>query len=530
MKKRFMRMISMLMVLVMTLGMCVTGYAADDYTITITNSVKDETYNAYKVFDVTYNSDKTSYSYTISASSKWYSLVSGEDSPFDLTAAAGQTGTYVVSLKEDKNDTDVINWFNGLYGNSALTGMEYVVTGTGTGSELVLDVSDYGDGYYFVTSSYGAIVSLTTTSPTAEIIEKNNKPGQGGDGFTKVAGNGTDDHSYSMGDTVPYTITAYVPTYSGDKEVLTYTITDTMGKGLIYNEDITVSIDGETLTKDTDYTVETSTDSDGNTVLTITWEPGKIENYPANGNITIKYTATIDEKADEIDLENSATLAWYTDDGEEPEDSTTTTEHIYTYGFDLKKIDGSTSTEETPTTLDGAKFTLQKQGSSELISFIYDEESNTYEVWDNQTLTSGQTTTTEIEVINGEVNIWGLGIGTYILTETEAPAGYNLLDSTVTIIISENIVTDDDGNVTSASWTVAVDEETNIVGTGTIDTTSDHGVTGDAIPEVTIENNAGSSLPSTGGIGTTIFYVVGTLLVLAAAALVVAKVRLGKTE
>ncbi len=519
---------ALLLALIMCLSMSMPAMAASDYTITVENSIGDKTYNAYKIFDAQY--DGNAVSYTIDSDSAWYEAVCIATNVFALTAysTTGEGDEAVttdhVEVRSDVSDADVIAVFENAYTDEFASTLTASATDQGNGDTLELDVGE--PGYYFVTTTSGSVVSLTTAAPTATVIDKNQKPGEGGydpkdpdweGDFSKDA----DGYSYSVGDEVSYTIKSYVPTYDGDKLVGTYTITDTMGDGLTYDNDMTVKIIGTGLDDYEDITsLCTITLNETTNTLTITWSPAEIEaetgfTYPADAVVTIEYTDTVNELADDVDLTNEVVMVWTRldpttgePDPDDPDPGTTEDKDVivYTYGFDLKKTDGTK-------VLEGAQFIL----SDELgyaITFLYDEDSDTYEEWDG---TTDGTTTTTITVADGEINIWGLGAGTYTLTETVAPDGYNLLDEPVKIVID----TADNG------WTVIVNGTTSVGAFNSDDAEIDeHGVA--VMPTVTIENNAGTELPSTGGMGTTIFYVIGAILVCGAGILLITRRRMSR--
>ncbi len=533
MMKSFKKMVGILLAAVMCLGMCLTAFAAEgECSITVENSIGGVTYSIYKVFDATYSVDEstgetTNVSYTIESSSPWYALVNPDenvDSPFALTQV-GDTTTYVVTVADSVTETDIAEFFNDLTAEQLATVQKAADDKTGTGGSIKW--TDLDAGYYLIvpaSDKYTSVaVSVDTAAPDAVVVDKNQYP---------TLDKEVDSDNYSIGDHASYTITAYVPTYVGEDEIASYTFTDVMAAGLSYDEgSISITVTGTgveesnpiTLDPDADYcTVEY--DSDTNT-LTISYnildENGDllIEGYPADAEITITYTATVTEKADDADINNKVTLTWTTVDNEEPENPPEDETHSYTFGFDLEKISGYD--EENPIKLDGAEFTLQAEGSEGLIQFVYDETSNTYEVYDGiEGGVESVTTTTTIAV--GEANIWGLSEGTYVLTETKAPDGYNMLADPITFTITE--ITDDDGNPTG--WTVSIGDV--VYGTGTFDSSDEHGVMATSIPLLTVLNNAGTLLPGTGGMGTTIFYIAGVLLIICAAAALIAKRRLDR--
>jgi len=204
----------------------------------------------------------------------------------------------------------------------------------------------------------------------------------------------------------------------------------------------------------------------------------------ADTDFVVEYTATVNEDAIELNVvDNTATAKW----GHNQE---TTPVKVETklFKFDVKKVDGSDTTK----TLDGVKFTLTKTEGNK--TYYYDGKS----VWTE--------TKTELTTANGGmINVKGIAAGTYTLTETETLDGYNLLDAPVTITIAE------DG---SATWSGAASGS----------------AAADASITIQVENNSGTVLPSTGGMGTTLFYIVGGLMVAGAAIALIAKNRVAKIE
>ncbi len=513
MKKMIMRITGMLMVLVMTLGLCITGFA-NEYSITVENSIGGKEYKAYKIFDALYNGEAVSYS--IDEDSPWYEALSGSDSVFSFTAYTKTDGktAYYVTLKAETADDAVIAALKTAF-NSIGGELTADASGTGNGGSLKLDLNEAG--YYYVTTSSGAGVSITTAAPKATVIDKAQDPGSD-------LKKSTDHEDYSIGDEVVYTVISYVPTYHSIYKVISYTFTDTMGEGLTYNaiksivitgsgpeEDITITLDP------TQYTAVCE-----NNILTISYDIADLSDYPADARITVTYTATVNDLADDLNMTNDVKLTWaaFDEDGNPDPGPDTTPEdktESYTFGFDLKK------TDEKGDVLTGAQFTLA-DAENNLISFVYQNEGgeDTYEISDG----TDTNTTDTITVGDGNVSIWGLGEGTYTLTEIKAPDGYNLLNAPVKIVITP--VEDQAGIMTG--WTVAVNDTEPVSGTfsSTGIETDEHGIA--VMPEIKVVNNAGAILPGTGGIGTTIFYIVGIILILAAAAFMITKWRLHKTR
>ncbi len=458
--KNLKKLASLLLALVMVLSLATTVFAASKYTITIENSITDKTYSAYKVFDATYSGDNVSY--TIASSDAWYTLVSGEASPFQLTETT-TTGTYFVSLKDGKEDSDVADWFNAIEtvpGSAA-------ATGTGNAGALTLDVG--AAGYYYITTTAGSNVTVTTAKPTATVIEKNQEPGN----VEKTVS----DTEAQIGDTVNYTITAKVPAYDGGTEITSYTFVDTLSTGLTAPAAADVTVQILNNAGDIAHTLTTGITVEKNTI-TITYDPTAIENYPADATIKIIYTATVNTAAAYAN-NNTVTQTWTGDST-----SSTDSETVYTYGFNLQKVKDDKTTQ-----LDGAIFELytsnQTTDETTIVKFTKNEAGD-YVVDPNGTVT-------EIEV--GKAKIWGLDADvTYYLKETKAPAGYNMLTELVEVKVGQE---------------------------NAYDTT-----TGMNTNDTKVENKAGSLLPSTGGMGTTLFYALGGILMLAAVVLLVTKKRM----
>ena len=142
----------------------------------------------------------------------------------------------------------------------------------------------------------------------------------------------------------------------------------------------------------------------------------------------------------------------------------------------------------------------------------YDDTSKKYEKVDVVTKDTALTKINATGYVdaNGVLTFKGLGEGTYTIKEIVAPNGYNLLKDEITISIAA------DAKLTGCTWNVT-DSNSNA-----LNVDSNH------LYELTVENNAGAELPSTGGIGTTVFYVLGGLLVVCAGVLLITKRRMNK--
>lgn len=508
--KRITRLCSILLAVVIVMAMSVSSAFAA--TITINDAVEGQTYSAYKLFDVTSSGDNYAYSTDNSTLVNAIQQAMGQDQPLHgigLTfTKVGTTDTYNVTASESFNETQaatLAKWLNAQ--NLTELGLNKAYgTATGTKGEdgqVTAKFNNLGSGYYFVTSSVGSLCILYTTDSKETISEKNEVPT-----IKKDDVNADDANSPSVGDTVNFEITITVG--SGAEN---YVLHDAMGSGLtLTNSSVTAYIRTENQNPESgsQYT-DTLIPNENSVSYEVTYNPNHVYNEETGKNcdfdvefkdtylstlksgtvIVVKYSATINESAvtDETDPVTNEAILDYGDDQHTGE-STTNTE---VYSFQLAK------TKENNELMDGATFALyNKQADGEAIALV-DNNDGTYRVATDD----DETTTTSFTTKNGVATIEGLGNGTYYVEETAAPAGYNKLTSRQSITISgadNNVILQDkDGDEVNDSY-----------------------VSGG----LQIINKTGSELPSTGGMGTTVIYIVGGVLVAGAAVLLVTRRRM----
>lgn len=466
-------------------------------TITITNAKVGETYKLYKILSLESYSykenetDKGNYAYTLT-SDGWDNFIKGSDVlnkyfEFDSTEKyltwkgtpdeARVKEFAQLALKYARNEANHVQPVK-----SAQTASSETVTYSG------LDL-----GYYLVDSSMGTLCALTTTNPTVKIAEKNTAPT-----VEKKVGNSADNvnsenNNASIGDKVYFKTT--ITTQPGAQN---YVLHDKMTEGLTFDENsVNVSLhkkatsDEKTLTKIKDYSVDTTNleSTDPQCTFHINFTKELCDGLEADDTITVAYSATVNENAVIGNVEKNTNETWLKyGDSQNTQHKTTTTK---TFEMNVFKFynDKKSNTDKG---LAGATFKLTKDSKdAENISFVKtSNETATDDVY--RVAKTGETVTTITSPKSGKFTIQGLGAGTYYLTETKQPAGYNKLSGPVTVVIDENGL-------------VKVGES-------------------EANP-VKVENKTGTVLPSTGGMGTTMIYLVGAVLVLGSGVVLVTKRR-----
>ena len=469
MKKTFKKLFAALLAAALVLAMAVPAFAVTNATkgsITISNTVKDETYTIYRMFKLdSYNAESNTYSYTVESDWEGFFKTGADGNYITLDGQNHPTWTAA-----DENDSTTVAAF----AKAALAwAADKKISGTKeTATGDTVTFSDLDLGYYLVDSSLGALCGLNTTNPNATIKEKNEKPEIKKEVQTS-AGDWSRENNAKIGDTVEYKVEIKVA--DGAQK---YTVTDTMSKGLTFNStSLKVAVGSTFATADTDYTL-TPTENG----FTLELPESYVSTFTKGTVILVTYNATLNKDAviDGDGNTNKVTLSYGNHQNTVPSEVTTKS-----YQFDLVKVDGTTNK-----LLDGAEFELA-DGETKL-SFVKDTAGN-YRV----AMTGEDGATTTITVKGGKVNIYGLAGKTYTLTETKAPDGYNKLVTSETVNLA-------DGSKTHATIVDSVYKDGGVV----------------------VENHAGTVLPSTGGMGTTLFYVVGGGLMVAAVVLLVTKKRM----
>lgn len=484
--KRFMALFA---ALALVLAMAVPAFADEPTvagatapetgTITINNAVKDVTYKFYRIMEIATHTSGSPYTGVVyKTNTEWKNFVSDDQWKTYFTVNADDT---VTVLKKEADNSEFAKNF-AEEAAKAVGGKTADYSVKATGSKVVQEVEL---GYYLVVPDGWAdvnpvVCSLGTTNPNATINEKNS------DTTTekKIMENDVpkSTNSASIGDTVNYKTTITVK----DGDPKNYVLHDKM-TGLDFNADsvkITVT-NGSTskeLTATTDYDVKTPTDG---CTFHIEFKANVLK---PNDVVEVTYSAKVAASAAIGDSGNTNETHLVYGDNKHTTSSETKT---YVWSFDVHKYTGEN------TALAGAKFKVWNSDKSKTAYFKYDDTAKVYKFagWTAVEGAVYEFTTPD----DGNIAFEGLDSGTYYLEEIEAPKGYNKLNDAI-------------------KFTIA-DEKASVKGQVSYGTDNATGA-------IKVLNNAGTTLPTTGGIGTTIFYLIGGGLMVAAAVLLIAKKRM----
>lgn len=233
------KFLSIIMVLAMVLSLSITAFAAENEgSITITNATIEETYGLYKIFDASIskdaNGETNAVSYSIATDNQFFTALFGADGTTENTYFVYNVNTGSVTKKEGVNDSELIKYLtelveNGTY-NTAATPVK------ATSDEVKFENLPYG--YYLITSSLGATVTINSNTPDVEVIDKNQKPGNGFDKWIQdgVDVNGdpiwADANSANIGDEITYKIAFEATNYDGENKVKYYQVHDEKGNAI----------------------------------------------------------------------------------------------------------------------------------------------------------------------------------------------------------------------------------------------------------------------------------------------------------
>ena len=514
--KHIKKLASLLLVLVMVFALATTAFAEETpYSITINNSTAGHTYEAYQIFtgDLATNEAGNK----VLSNIVWGSGVS-EAGQTALGDAAAKAETLKTEADAKAFAKAVAPYLTTAAGSAnTVTDGKYVISGLAAGYYLVKDqdgsLTGDNDSY---TEYIIRVVGDVTATPKSDVPEVQKKVKDINDSTDTTKTDWQDSADYDIGDSIPFQLKATLADNVSSYTTYKVVFHDTLSKGLTYNNDAKVYIDG---TETNGFTVTATVNADGTTTLTVSCDDVKALGAGNSSVITVEYTAKLNENAvlgsagnpNEVYLEYSNNP----NKSEEGNNETGVTPKDVAIVFTYKTIINKVDSENKPLT--GAAFKLEK---------LIKGKDGAADTWTTvKEFTVDETTTS--------FTFSGLDDGQYKLTETKTPAGYNTIDPIYFVIEATHdetadaptlktlnaYLTDANGN----KQTEMKDGESVNIDLGTVDLTAGSITT-------TVVNKSGSELPSTGGIGTTIFYVLGGVLVLAAVVLLVTKKRMSGAE
>lgn len=499
--KKFTKLLGIVLIIALVMSIGTASFAANDGSITVTNATKGQEYNAYLIFTAsTTDSEDPDDGVTYTATEA-QTQISGFTDVFDVIE--DEDGNFTVSKKSSVTDDAVIAFIKT---NKDALAQGSAISGTVADDDTVT-FSDLPYGYYYITSSLGTLISVDTAGKDVEVVDKNESTPTGPDKEITDEDSSIDtaldqadaelkENAAAVGSIESFSVTFNATNWvqaanaqtagsgaqSEKKKALVWHFQDTPTNLEIDPDTVVVTVNGDEISNYTTPTV------DANGVLTfdIPWVDDN-ENFlyetKTEGSalipVVVTYNATVLPGAASSPAPNTVEITYDRDDQQNVELDNDTTE-TYTYKFLLKKVD------ENSAALDGAKFQL----------FYGDQEDPlTFTMVDGKYRYDPEGTVTNIAPTGDDASaeVIGLDDATYTLKEVVVPAGYNKADDqTVSSLVKE------DGQNEASATTI------------------------------TVENNKGTVLPSTGGIGTTIFYVVGSILVVAAGVLLITKKRMSR--
>ncbi|WP_305152291.1 SpaH/EbpB family LPXTG-anchored major pilin [uncultured Dubosiella sp.] len=517
--KSLKKLLSIFAAFMMVVGLTAANVSAADGdtpstngTITLKDGRDGVTYTPYQIFGLSVGANNGSYAYTIQKGSNFYNWMIDEDNRYLVADKPTTGGTQVDVVEAEKtntpmwftvNEANAITFSNAIYNavkdgkltlpNAAGTAFTASKDNTTTSWNLALGyyiiIPTMSNGNLAANVSGGAICNITTNAPNVTVAPKSSKPT-----VDKVAyeGDKPTDGSVSVGDTLKFVLTGTMPDTTG-YATYNYVLTDTMRNLSYVANSATVKFGTQTMS--------TPAVTVNGKVLTLTFDATNYQQYVGE-KITVEYQATVDatavntdENGNPVVIDNKVELK-YGPDSDQDGNGTTVT--FTTTKLPILKTD---DTSDNAKPLAGAEFVLKQEGEN---GKYYVRNENGTNGWGTETEATKLTSDEE-----GNLSFEGIEAGSYILKEVKAPEGYSILTKDIEIKITKT----ENNNVVTYTVTITnKDDLTNIAN-----------VTNNT---VTVVNTTGTSLPSTGGMGTTMLYVAGAILMVGAAVIFVTNKRM----
>lgn len=495
MKKAMKKLMAALLAVAMVCAMAIPAFAAEGAThssssadgkITIQNAVANQTYKIYRILDLQYNDTAKSFRYV--KNDKWGAFVEGQTTYLSVDPT---TGVVTWANSDNADNGTAIKALAVAAGQHVKDTPSLTADGSVKASSSTVIFDNLPLGWYLVVSDLttDAICSIDTTAKQVTIKEKNGAPTVEKE-VEYASGSWGEGNDGNVGDTVNFQTTIYVT----DGNPTNYVLHDKMSNGLNYQTGtISVKKNDERFT---DYTIETPIDD---CTFEIKFKDGTLQ---TNDKVVVTYSATINSNA-VVGTAGNDNDTWlkYGDNGETTHGKTKT----YTWSFNIFKY--FTDSNNDMQYLADVEFVLYRKNADDKAEYAKFDSNNKLTGW-----TEAENEATKLKTnATSTVAVEGLDAGTYFLKEITTPGGFNGLTSDVEVLITSSC-----NNLTNATYNVQykmADEE-------------DFEDTDEEEKVVPIENKRGTTLPGTGGIGTTIFYVVGGGLMVAAAILLITKKRM----
>ena len=536
--KFFEKMMALFLSLAAVLSFAMPAFAEDttaapagSHTIKIRFEKPDHEYKAYQVFKGDYFEDDDgghlstiSWGDGVNGPALLIALKAETSADLAMDFAAAETAENVADVLAKYGDnSEKLDAFAKLveaHLTNVVAGKSTRLPDKDAAGQYVYTIPVTGDGYYFVKDSKPLSAGADDANTKyilqvlndVEIHAKADVP----DIDKKITGvDGTDQGkqgSYNVGDTIYFALTSKVPAMDGYTSY-TYKVTDTLSSGLTLVQEngkpkVEVTIYG---TAYTDFTATLN----NNNVLTIDFTDFIGQKANAGRDIVIRYSAVLNENALTTNKETNTVNLEYSNDPNTTGTGKTTDKKTYVYNYDIDIVKVDQNNKEK--LLDGAEFVLYRvndQDKKEYYHYTTEKKTEWVPLNDDELETITEAVKagniTSKKTIVGKTSFTGLKAGTYYLLEIKAPDGYSLPTAPVKVVITaaydaNGAIDKDNSNVqVKANGHLYIDEK--------------------------ITNKPGPVLPSTGGIGTTIFYVLGGILTVAAIVLLIVKKRMENTK
>ena len=557
--------ISIILCLMMILSLSAPAFADEaTHTLTIKNSTEDHTYEAYQIFSGTLETVSGTETQVLT-NIEWGSAIKGEgydnsaallaeistvataaadESPLKKLLGVTDAATLAEAMADNiTTDSESLDALAAIFakhieagkniGTQSYTGTAYTISGLTPGYYLVKDKDGSLDEKY---DSYTKFILRVIKDET--VAPKSSVPSVDKTINDTIDGTFTEHEDFDINDTVYYKWDGKLPSNLKDYETYYYKFYDTLPTGIEFVKFEQVYLegnDGVLVHTFYDASVENATLPDGiNPAVNGKYVTLEFENlwdlYPSvlpTHKIVVKYSARVTRDALIADSMTNSVYVEFSNDpnadgegtpstGETPEDVA----HAFTFQINVDKYDADNKDKK----LEGAEFVLYYERTENDVIVKYYAQIVTEEMIAAGTVINGTavdaddlgvvygwtTDETQASVLdtdaNGAIGLKGLDSGIYYLKETKAPAGYNLMETPVKIeIIPVYTETGDEVSVTVDYKVDDIEQDSNTVG---------------------VRNSSGSTLPVTGGIGTTLFYTIGSIMFVGAAVLLITKKRM----